>query len=125
MKICRGSSIRKILVREAKSSFATELILGTATNHHAIKSSTSVAKYCAKKLAKDCSTLAVNNGKIVFQKETSSAPRFVAKGCYSTYKLGFKVFLAFTFSVKVFYIFISLSGVSFWLQKLNIIIGLV
>lgn len=79
LKICRGSSVRKILVREAKAYFATELILGTARNHHTIKSSASVAKYCAKKLRKDCSTLAVNNGKIIFQKEALSSPRFSAK----------------------------------------------
>ncbi|KAH9691396.1 protein kinase domain-containing protein [Citrus sinensis] len=51
LKICRGTSIRKILVREAQSYSATKFI------------------YCAKKLSKDCSVLAVNNGKVVFQKE--------------------------------------------------------
>lgn len=71
LKICRGSSIRKILVREAKSYYATEMIVGTARNHHTIRSSASVAKYCAKKLQKDCSVLAVNNGKIVFHREAS------------------------------------------------------
>ncbi|GFY85570.1 kinase with adenine nucleotide alpha hydrolases-like domain-containing protein [Actinidia rufa] len=52
LKVCRGSSIRKILVREAKSYFATEVILGTAQNHLTIRSSVSVAKYCAKKPTK-------------------------------------------------------------------------
>ncbi|KAJ6774170.1 hypothetical protein OIU79_017574 [Salix purpurea] len=69
LKICRGSSIRKILVREAKSYTATKVIVGAARNHLSIWSSTSVAKYCAKKLPKDCSVLAVNNGKVVFQRE--------------------------------------------------------
>ncbi|KAL3513729.1 hypothetical protein ACH5RR_026446 [Cinchona calisaya] len=79
LKICRGSSVRKILVREAKSYLATELIVGTSRNHRTIRSSASVAKCCAKKLAKDCSTLAVNNGKIVFHKEAPSSSRIIAK----------------------------------------------
>ncbi|KAK6132249.1 hypothetical protein DH2020_034009 [Rehmannia glutinosa] len=73
LKICRGTSIRKILVREAKAYYATEVIVGTAQTHHTIRSSASVAKYCARKLSKDCSILAVNNGKIVFHRESSSA----------------------------------------------------
>ncbi|KAG8378218.1 hypothetical protein BUALT_Bualt08G0114900 [Buddleja alternifolia] len=79
LKICRGSSIRQILVREAKSYFATEVIVGTAQTHHTIRSSASVAKYCAKKLSKDCSILAVNNGKIVFHRESTSPCRINKK----------------------------------------------
>ncbi|KAJ6730526.1 hypothetical protein OIU85_021336 [Salix viminalis] len=72
LKMCRGSSTRKIIVREVKSYAATKVIVGAAKNHPSIwTSSTSVAKYCAKKLPKDCSVLAVNNGKIVFQRERS------------------------------------------------------
>ncbi|KAJ6954271.1 receptor-like serine/threonine-protein kinase [Populus alba x Populus x berolinensis] len=71
LKICRGSSTRKVLVREVKSYAATKVIVGAAKNHPSIWSSTSVAKYCAKKLPKDCSVLAVNNGKVVFQRERS------------------------------------------------------
>ncbi|KAF4346152.1 hypothetical protein F8388_019264 [Cannabis sativa] len=73
LKICRGASVKKILVREADSYCASRLILGTARNHHTIRSTTSVAKYCAKKLDKDCGVLAVNNGKIVFKRESSSS----------------------------------------------------
>ncbi|KAJ9146224.1 hypothetical protein P3X46_028515 [Hevea brasiliensis] len=73
LKICRGSSIRKILVREAKSYSAANVIVGAARSHHTIRSPTSVAKYCAKKLPKDCSVLAVNNGKVVFQREGTLA----------------------------------------------------
>ncbi|GAB4844125.1 hypothetical protein Ancab_037432 [Ancistrocladus abbreviatus] len=73
LKICRGSSIRKVIVREAESYSATELIVGTANKHHAIRSSTSVAKYCARKLSKTCSVRAVHNGKIVFQREASTS----------------------------------------------------
>ncbi|KAI3464566.1 hypothetical protein Pfo_021229 [Paulownia fortunei] len=79
LKICRGTSIQKILVREAKSYYANEVIVGTAQTHHTIRSSASVAKYCAKKLSKDCSILAVNNGKIVFHRESNSASRISTK----------------------------------------------
>ncbi|XP_074262962.1 protein kinase STUNTED [Silene latifolia] len=71
LKICRGSSIRKVLVREAASISSTALILGTATKHHTIRSSISVAKYCANNLPKDCSVLALRNGKVVFQRDAT------------------------------------------------------
>ncbi|OMO51741.1 hypothetical protein CCACVL1_29617, partial [Corchorus capsularis] len=41
LKICGGSSIREILVREAKSYCATKLIVGTAAKLHTIRSLTS------------------------------------------------------------------------------------
>ncbi|XVF14871.1 hypothetical protein REPUB_Repub09cG0098200 [Reevesia pubescens] len=69
LKVCRGSSPKKILVREAKSYEAAKLILGTSKVYHPIHSSASVAKYCARKLPKCFSVYAVENGKIVFQKE--------------------------------------------------------
>jgi serine/threonine protein kinase len=72
LKVCRGSSIQKIIVREAKSYNATEVIVGTSHKHHTIRSSASVAKHCAKQLHKDCTVFAVSNGKIVFQRESSS-----------------------------------------------------
>ncbi|KAC9618559.1 hypothetical protein E3N88_33492 [Mikania micrantha] len=74
LKICRGTSIRKIIVREAKSYDANEVIVGTARTHHAIKSSCSVAKYGARKLSKNCSIIAVNNGKIMFHRDSPSSP---------------------------------------------------
>ncbi|GFY96534.1 kinase with adenine nucleotide alpha hydrolases-like domain-containing protein [Actinidia rufa] len=79
-KVCRGSSIRKILVQEAKAFFASEVIVGTARKHHKIRSSASVAKYCAKKLPKDCSVLAVDYGKVVFRREASLMTNGYAKG---------------------------------------------
>ncbi|KAJ8762940.1 hypothetical protein K2173_023069 [Erythroxylum novogranatense] len=70
INICRGSSVRKILVREAKSYKASKLIVGAVRTHCTIRwSTTCVAKYCAKKLSKDCSVLAVNNGKVLFHRE--------------------------------------------------------
>ncbi|KAI9113358.1 hypothetical protein K1719_015883 [Acacia pycnantha] len=73
LKICRGSSVRKILVREANAYSATHILVGTAQSLHKLRTSTSVAKYCAKKLSKDCWVIAVNNGKVVFKREGSSA----------------------------------------------------
>lgn len=73
LKLCRGSSIRKVLVQEVDSCAASKLILGVRKNKRSIgSSSTSIAKYCAKKLSRLCSVLAVNNGKIVFQRVRSS-----------------------------------------------------
>ncbi|XP_059631737.1 protein kinase STUNTED-like [Cornus florida] len=80
LKVCRGSPIRKILVREAKSYNADEVIVGTGRKHHTLWSSTSVAKYCARKLPKECSILAVNNGKVVFQREASRPTNRGSKG---------------------------------------------
>nr|XP_043635582.1 spindle assembly checkpoint kinase-like [Erigeron canadensis] len=87
LKICRGESIRKILVREAKSYGANEVIVGTARTHHAMKSSSSVARYCAKKLSKSCSIVSVNNGKVVFHRDSPSSPSIVsAKGSTDHHK---------------------------------------
>ncbi|XP_038997878.1 probable receptor-like serine/threonine-protein kinase At5g57670 isoform X2 [Hibiscus syriacus] len=69
LKVCRGSSPKKSLVREAKCFEAAKLILGTTKTHNPMQSSTSVAKFCAKKLPKCFSVYAVENGKIVFQRE--------------------------------------------------------
>lgn len=69
LKVCRGSSAKKILVREAKSFEAAKLVLGTSNARHPIQSSASVAKYCARKLPKCFWVYAVENGKIVFRRE--------------------------------------------------------
>lgn len=69
LKICRGPSARKVLVREVKSYSSAKLILGTSKTQHIIRSSVSLAKFCAKSLPKSFSVFAVYNGKIVFQKD--------------------------------------------------------
>ncbi|GMI67590.1 hypothetical protein like AT5G63940 [Hibiscus trionum] len=69
LKVCRGSSPKKCLVREAKSFEAAKLILGTTKTHNPIQASTSVAKFCARKLPKCFSVYAVQNGKVVFRRE--------------------------------------------------------
>ncbi|XP_058753215.1 protein kinase STUNTED-like [Vicia villosa] len=68
LKICRGSSVKKILVREANVYCATHVIVGSVHGFHRIRTSSSVAKYCAGKIAHDCCVLAVNNGKVVFKR---------------------------------------------------------
>ncbi|CAH8357235.1 unnamed protein product [Eruca vesicaria subsp. sativa] len=70
LKLCQGSSTRKVLVREAKLCHGSKVVVGVSrTCSH---SSVSVAKYLAKKLSKDCLVLAVDNGKVMFQKDGSS-----------------------------------------------------
>ncbi|XP_020573716.1 probable receptor-like serine/threonine-protein kinase At5g57670 [Phalaenopsis equestris] len=72
MKLCRGSSIRKMLVQEAYSVSASKLIIGSSKNSNIIcSSSVSMAKYCAKKLSRGCLVLAVNNGKIIYEKDAA------------------------------------------------------
>lgn len=58
-----------------KSYNANKIIVGLGTankNKHSLRSSVSVAKYLAKKLPVECSVTAVNNGKVVFQREGST-----------------------------------------------------
>lgn len=69
LKVCRGSSPKRILVREAKSFETTKLILGTSKTHNPLQSPASVAKFCARKLSNCFSVYAVRNGKVVFQRE--------------------------------------------------------
>ncbi|KAK4372087.1 hypothetical protein RND71_007471 [Anisodus tanguticus] len=73
LKVCRGSPVRKVLAREAKLESAVNLIIGTSVSHHAIRSSVSLAKYCTRKLTKSISVIAVENGKIVYQREASAS----------------------------------------------------
>lgn len=71
LKVCRGGSVRKVLVNEAKAFGVSTVILGTSKSHHTIRSSAWVAKYCAKKLPKCVSVFSVDNGKIAFRREAS------------------------------------------------------
>lgn len=70
LKVCRGKSARKILVREAKCYPSATLVIGTSKTHHRIRSSASVAKHCAAKLPGCFAVFAVNNGKVVFRRES-------------------------------------------------------
>ncbi|CAA0829081.1 Protein kinase protein with adenine nucleotide alpha hydrolases-like domain [Striga hermonthica] len=75
LKVCKGSPARKILSREAKSCGATSLIVGTSEVHHTVRSRISVAKYCAKSLPRNVSVMCVNNGKVVFRRESTPSTR--------------------------------------------------
>ncbi|KAL5209816.1 hypothetical protein ABZP36_005439 [Zizania latifolia] len=71
VKICKDSSVRRALVREASLFGASKLILGIAKKKRALSSLHSVAKYCSKKLPAKCAVLAVDNGRIVFRRESN------------------------------------------------------
>ncbi|PKA58376.1 Receptor-like cytosolic serine/threonine-protein kinase RBK1 [Apostasia shenzhenica] len=68
IKVCKGFSVRRALVRQAKFYSAAHLILGEDKSCTALRSSlTSIPKYCAKRLSPDCSVIAVDNERIVFE----------------------------------------------------------
>lgn len=89
LKVCRGSPVRKILTQEANSCDATSVVVGISEVHHTIRSRIYVAKYCAKNLQNNASVLCVDNGKILFQKESpaSTNPEF---GSHDASKSGIK-----------------------------------
>ncbi|EPS63840.1 hypothetical protein M569_10941, partial [Genlisea aurea] len=70
LKICRGSSVKRILIHESKAQNAVHLVVGASQTRHRIRSPVSVAKHCAGKLPKDCSVIAVDNGKIAFHRQS-------------------------------------------------------
>ncbi|KAK2453353.1 kinase with adenine nucleotide alpha hydrolase domain-containing protein [Trifolium repens] len=80
LKICRGSSVRKILVREANEYCASHVIVGKPQGLGKIRPSISIHKYCAKKLSKDCWVFAVDNGKVVFKRDGSPENHTDLKG---------------------------------------------
>ncbi|KAK4788737.1 hypothetical protein SAY86_020056 [Trapa natans] len=67
LKVCRGPSARKVLVGEAKLFPSAKLIVGTSRTQHRIRSSASLAKYCARNLPKSFWVFAVDSGKVVFK----------------------------------------------------------
>ncbi|KAJ7978618.1 Kinase family protein [Quillaja saponaria] len=70
-QILKGSSIQKILVREAKNQAAATLVVGTSKKN-ALGGCTSTAKYCARKLPPTTDVLAIHNGSIVFRRCTNN-----------------------------------------------------
>ncbi|QHO58399.1 Receptor-like cytosolic serine/threonine-protein kinase [Arachis hypogaea] len=89
LKVCRGTSARKLLVQEAESLGADTVILGTSQSFYALRSSAAIAKYCAKKLPKCVSVFAVDSGKVAFRREATvmssdqvklnASPSFISK----------------------------------------------
>lgn len=68
LKVCRGPSVRKVLVQEAKSYSSAKVIVGTSKSNHTIRSPASVAKYCARNLSKSFWVFAIENGKVIFER---------------------------------------------------------
>lgn len=90
LKVCRGRSARTELVREAKSYPSAKLILGVSKTEHRAQPSASLAKSCAKRLSKSFSVFAVDNGKIVFQKNVTKAS--IAEGAVLLFKISPLIF---------------------------------
>ncbi|XP_062093561.1 protein kinase STUNTED-like [Humulus lupulus] len=73
LKLCRGKSVRKVLVREATSYPSAIVVVGISKTHHRILSSASVAKHCAAKLSRCFTVFAVDNGKVIFKREATES----------------------------------------------------
>ncbi|KAJ6840046.1 receptor-like cytosolic serine/threonine-protein kinase RBK1 [Iris pallida] len=66
-RVARGTSIKKVLVKEAASCGAATVVVGLNKNC-SLSGSSSVAKYCAKKLRPTTALIAVQNGRVVFER---------------------------------------------------------
>ncbi|XP_017227431.1 protein kinase STUNTED [Daucus carota subsp. sativus] len=76
-EVLKGSSIRKVIVREAKSRAAMAVIVGIS-KPHTIGGWASLAKYCAKNLPITTEVLAFHKGKVVFRRSaTDDSPSFL------------------------------------------------
>ncbi|XP_057966477.1 protein kinase STUNTED-like [Malania oleifera] len=65
-KALSGSSIRKVLVREAKKYAAAAVVLGIS-RQNALRGWASKARYCAKQLPLTTEVLAIHDGKVIFR----------------------------------------------------------
>ncbi|KAG9148753.1 hypothetical protein Leryth_013429, partial [Lithospermum erythrorhizon] len=72
LKFSRGTPVRKVLAREARSCNARCLIVGPSETPHRIRSSVAVATFCSRNLPRCVSVIAVDNGKILFQRQAST-----------------------------------------------------
>ncbi|KAL6969103.1 hypothetical protein U1Q18_042793 [Sarracenia purpurea var. burkii] len=70
-QVLRGSSIRKVLVRQAKNRAAVAVIVGIS-RENPLGTWASVAKYCAKRLPPATDVLALHHGKVVFTRFSGS-----------------------------------------------------
>nr|GLL28404.1 receptor-like cytosolic serine/threonine-protein kinase RBK2 isoform X2 [Ipomoea trifida] len=75
-EVLKGSSTRKVLVREAKKHDAVAVIVGTSNHKRPLgfggRGWTSIAKYCAKQLPTSVEVMAIHNGRIVFRRGSNS-----------------------------------------------------
>ncbi|WOL07293.1 putative receptor-like serine/threonine-protein kinase [Canna indica] len=66
-RVSRGNSIRKVLVKEAKLCDAMKVVVGI-NKHCSLGGSALVAKYCAKKLSPITAVIAMQNGRVIFER---------------------------------------------------------
>ncbi|EOX97665.1 hypothetical protein QUC31_015577 [Theobroma cacao] len=79
-QIFKGSSTRKVLIREARNYEAVALVVGIS-KHSALGGWTSTARYCAKRLPTTTNVLAISNGKIIFRRSNKNQlPGLTVKG---------------------------------------------
>uniref|UniRef100_A0ACD5XIP1 Uncharacterized protein n=1 Tax=Avena sativa TaxID=4498 RepID=A0ACD5XIP1_AVESA len=72
-RVTPGSSIQKVLVKEAKLCAAMMVVIG-ANNKYSFGGSTCLAKYCARKLPPTTSVVAIQSGKAIFVREAPKPP---------------------------------------------------
>lgn len=72
-RVTPGSSIQKVLVKEAKLCAAMVVVIG-ANKKYSFGGSTCLAKYCAKKLPATTTIVAIENGKAIFVREAPKPP---------------------------------------------------
>ncbi|XP_020691430.1 serine/threonine-protein kinase RIPK [Dendrobium catenatum] len=71
-RVARGSSIKKVLVKEAEICLAKAVVVG-ANKNFSLGGYASLAKYCAKKLPSTIALIAVHKGKIIFERAGAAA----------------------------------------------------
>ncbi|XP_047089973.1 protein kinase STUNTED-like isoform X2 [Lolium rigidum] len=72
-RVTPGSSIQKVLVKEAKLCAAMVVVIG-ANKKYSFGGSTCLAKYCARKLPPTTSVVAIQSGKAIFVREAPKPP---------------------------------------------------
>ncbi|KAJ3682461.1 hypothetical protein LUZ60_015034 [Juncus effusus] len=73
-RVITGKSIQKVLVNEAKLCAAMTMVVGV-NKTYSIGGSSSLAKYCAKKLPPTTTIIAVQKGNIIFQRVSPKTPQ--------------------------------------------------
>ncbi|KAG6653497.1 probable receptor-like serine/threonine-protein kinase At5g57670 [Carya illinoinensis] len=69
--IFTGSSVRRVLAREAKNQSAVAVVVGIS-KQSSLGGWASIAKYCTRRLPSTTDVLAIHNGRIVFRRFTNN-----------------------------------------------------
>ncbi|XP_072955095.1 protein kinase STUNTED-like [Typha angustifolia] len=72
-RVTPGSSIQKVLVKEAKLCAAMAVLVGVNKNF-SFGGPSSLAKYMARKLPPTTGVIAIHNGKVIFEREATKPP---------------------------------------------------